>query len=337
MLLKIDPQTKTAIRVSGKKLRECNLDERGLQNILFHSLDRLLPDDELLLIMQSRRWQEEPDLMALDKDGQLYIFELKAWESQSANLLQALRYGQIFGTYTFDDLQLLYEKFEGPDNSLKTTHKAKFEMELAKEAFNQKQVFVIMTNGLDHKTREAIQYWRKSGLDVRPWVYRVYATSNKEILLEISPFAVHDNPYSDLAEGFYILNTNYRNNIKDHDEMVANKKAAAYFSPSKNKIEQLSKGDVVFLYQSGIGIVAVGLANGKLEKRAYQGKSEYPDEEYAMGLYKFKYLDHSITAAEIKEITGVNYRFMSTMFAIDAESGKKLYDQIIQRRKQGKG
>ena len=36
-----------------KRLETFGLDERGLQDILFKSLDRLLPDDGLLLLMQS--------------------------------------------------------------------------------------------------------------------------------------------------------------------------------------------------------------------------------------------------------------------------------------------
>ena len=331
MLLKIDPQTKLATRVTGKRLHDFGLSERDLQNILFRSLDRLLPDDELLLLMQSQRWQEEPDLMALDKHGHLFIFELKVWELKSENILQALRYGQIFGNYGYADLQRLFEKIEGPNKSLKDVHKAKFEVELPEETFNRKQVFVTMTNGLDAKTREAIQYWRKAGLDVRPWVYRVYDGNNAEMMLEVSPFAVNDNPYSDIAEGFYILNTNFRNSTNDHDDMLAHKKAAAYFTPWKYKIERLSKGDIVFMYQSGVGIVAVGVASGKLEKRAYQGKPEYQEEEYAMKLYQFRRVDKPITAAEIKGVTEVDYRFMSTMFAIDAESGRKLYRYIVQK------
>lgn len=324
MLLKINPQTKLVTRVRGKRLRDFGLNERELQDILFNSLERLLPDDELLFIMQSRRWQEEPDLMALDKNGHLYIFELKIWESQSENILQALRYGQRFGTYRYDDLQRLL----GSGKNLKASHKAKFDVDLPDENFNRKQVFIIITNGLDVKTREAIQYWRKSGLDVRPWIYRVFDGDEGDFLLEISPFAVHDNPYSDIAEGYYILNTNYRYSINAHNDMLAHKKASAYSTPWKYKIEQLSRGDVVFLYQSGVGIVAVGTANGRLEKLTYEGKSE---EEYTMKLDQFRYVDNPITAAEIKEQTGINYRFMSTMFAIDAESGAKLHNYVLQK------
>ena len=332
MLLRVDPKTKLATRVPGRRLQEFGLDERGLQDILFHSLDRLLPDDELLLVMQSRQWQEEPDLMAVDKDGQLYIFELKVWESRSENLLQVLRYGQIYGSYTYDDLQRLYAKFDNTGRSLSVAHKARFEVELEEEDFNRAQVFVVITNGLDFKTREAVQYWRKQGLNVRSWVYRVYqGNTNDELLLEVSTFAIKDNPYGDITEGYYILNTNYRNAPQDHEDMLARKKAAAYFAPWKHKIERLSKGDVVFLYQSGVGIVAVGAASGQLEKRSYQGNPQHPDEEYSMSLRQFKQLKHPISAAEIKEVTGVNYRFMSTMFAIDAESGQKLHTYVLNK------
>ena len=55
-----------------------------------------------------------------------------------------------------------------------------------------------------------------AGWMLRPWVYRVYAGGADEMLLEMSPFRVRDNPYEDIAEGYYILNTNVSNNQQDH-------------------------------------------------------------------------------------------------------------------------
>jgi hypothetical protein len=325
MLLGINPKTGYAEKKRTERLQSFGLDERGLQDILFRSLDRLFPDDELILLTQSRQWQEEPDLMAVDKDGKLFIFELKAWESKAANLLQVLRYGQIYGTSKFADMDGWYKKSTDPAQSLSGAHRAKFDVDLPEAQYNRHQVFVVMTNGLDHRTREAIQYWRLCGLDVRPWVYRVYpGQSDNEMLLEMSAFRVRDNPYEDLAEGYFILNTNISNCKEDHEDMLANAKAAAYFDPWKFKIERLSKGDVIFLYKSKAGIVAVGEADGKLMKRAYHGKSEDADEEYSMKLRGFKTVSPPLTAAEIKTITEVNYIFKNTMFGIDAESGKKI-------------
>ena len=329
MLLSIDKTNHLAQKKTGSQLMAIGLDERSLQDILFQTLDRLFPDDELILLMQSRRWQEEPDLMAVDKNGYLYIFELKAWESHPSNLLQVLRYAQLYGPSKYSDLDAWYKKATDPSQALNSAHAAKFGTDLAEEAFNPKQVFVVMTNGLDYKTREAIQYWRSCGLDIRPWVYRIYEGQPNEILLEISAFRVEDDPYEDIAEGYYILNTNISNDETDHDDMLANHKAAAYFDPWKYKIERLAKGDVVYLYQSGVGIVAMGKANGKLVKAPYQGKAEHPDEEYFMKLLDFRKIDPPMIAADIKKVTGVDYRFMQTMFGLDAEAGKAIRQFMI--------
>ena len=328
MLLNVDIQSKIAERIRGVSLKSFGLDERAFQDILYRSLDKLIPDDELLLLMQSRHWQEEPDLMAIDKDGRLYIFELKAWESHSENILQVLRYGQIFGGHKYEDLNRLYRVFGDEGKSLKEAHSALFGENLKEEDFNLGQVFVVMTNGIDFKTREAIKYWRGQGLDVRPWIYRVYQDTNFEMLLEISTFSSADNPYEDIAEGYYILNTNFRNDEDDHKSMLKEKIAAAYFSPWKHKIENISKGDVVFLYQSGVGIVAVGKASGKLKMRNYHADPKHTDEEYYMKLNQFHVLEKPLSASEIKGVTGINHRFMSTMFGVDADNGKKLYKEV---------
>jgi hypothetical protein len=117
----------------------------------------------------------------------------------------------MFGGSRCTDLNAWYQTATGQAQNLKAAHRAKFDVEIREEDFNRRQVFVVMTNGLDYRTREAIQYWQRSGLDVRPWVYRVYRGNADEVLLEISAFRVHDNPYEDLAEGDYILNTNISN------------------------------------------------------------------------------------------------------------------------------
>ncbi len=332
MLLNINTKTRYAEKRRTQRLQSFGIDERGLQDILFASLDRLFPDDELIHLMQSRSWQEEPDLMAVDKSGTLFIFELKAWESHSSNLLQVLRYGQIFGNMKYTELDTWYKKSHASSQSLKIAHAAKFGVDLKEEEFNNKQVFVVMTNGLDSKTREAAQYWRSCGLDVRPWVYRVYEGGADEMLLEMSPFRVLDNPYEDIAEGYYILNTNSSNTQQDHDDMLANGKASAYFDPWKFKIDRLAKGDFIFLYQSGVGIVAYGEADGKLMKAPYQGNPECPDEEHFMKLKNFHLLTTPVTASEIKKITGTNHRFLSTMFGLDAESGNAVKKYILESR-----
>ena len=335
MLLRVHPTTRAATRVTGSPLKTFGLDERGLQDILFRSLDRLIGEDELLLLMQSRHWQEEPDLMALDRDGNLYIFEIKVWESHHENLLQALRYGQLNGALDYDGLNEIWQRIAGSDRPLKEAHQAKFDVRLEPEQFNRRQVFVVLTNGLDVETRRAVKYWRTTGLDVRPWIYRSYALGD-HMLLEIAPFRTADDPLEDQAEGqgdgFYVVNTNFGNEPADDATMLKEKKVAAFFAPWKLKIARLKRGDHIFLYRSGTGIVAIGKADGKLRKAAYHGEVEHKEEEYAMSLLEFALVDSPLSAAEVKTITSnPGLVFRQTMFSLDQDSGEKLYQAARER------
>jgi ribosomal protein L39E len=279
--------------------------------------------------MQSERGKEEPDLMALDRDGKLFIFEIKVWEARSENLLQVLRYGQLFGPYDYERLNEIWQKRNSDGPSLLEVHQAKFEQNLRPEQFNRRQVFVVLTNGLDVDTRQAIRYWRSTKLDVRPWVYRAYQLDDRK-LLEISPFRTEDDPLEDQGEGspgegFYIVNTNKRNASEDDEAMLTTKRVAAYFDPWKYKIARLKKSDTVFLYRSGQGIVAFGKADGKLKKSAYHGNPAHPAEEYSMGLLGFTPVTPPLSASRIKEITGrPTLVFLQTMFSLDPVGGGAL-------------
>ena len=329
MIFKLQKHKHNITRVQRNRLSDIGWKEEDFQKLLFKNMEKVLQDEELLLIMQSRKWQEEPDLMAIGSNGDLYIFELKAWESHEYNLLQALRYGQIYGQYSYESLNDLFLKFFPESQDLLKALNNKFGTSLTAGTMNNQQHFIVITNGLDFKTRQAILYWSEKGIDIRSWVYRVYKLTEDDVLVEFDTFRIREDPYEDIEEGFYILNTNYRNDPSDDEDMINNQKAAAYFDPWKRNIAKLKKGDKVFLYRSGEGVVAVGIASGKLERKPYHGEEKHKDEEYCMKLDKFRKLRQPLPASDIKRITGVNYRFMSTMFAVDKDSGDKLWDFIL--------
>jgi len=261
MNLTYDSKNSNIEKMKLKQLKFFDIDERKLQDILFNSMSSLFPDEELLMIMQSRKWREEPDLMALDKDGNLFIFELKATESHPENILQVLRYAQLYGNMDIEEIDIFYKKFNHTNNSIKDVFQDKFGKELDDKNCNKHQTFVVITNGIEAKTREAIKFWRSCNLDIRPWIYRVFGEDKQLMHLEIVPFRVSlDNPYEDISEGYYILNTNFKNDKTDHDDMLKCKKCAAYFEPWKYNIKKINKSDVIFLYQSTVGIVAFGEA-----------------------------------------------------------------------------
>lgn len=330
MLFKLDTSSGKIDIVERVYPKDFGWDERKLQKLLFDNLDRVIREDELLLIMQSRRWQEEPDLMAIDRQGDLYIFELKAFESHSSNVLQVLRYGQIYGQYDYEQLNNLFLHFAS--EHLIDAHKRRFpDAKLSENAFNKKQHYIVLTNGTDVRTREALLYWEKQGLDIKGWIYRIYRTPSENLYLEFNIYKTIDDPFEDIEEGNFILNTNYSNDPVDDKDMISNKKAAAYHDPWKKSIARMQKSDRVFLYRSGKGIIARGIVKGNLKKADYHGKPTEKDEEYYVELDKFSEMKTPLTASEIKNLTGIDYRFMKTCFSVDKESGNKIWEELTKR------
>ena len=247
-----------------------------------------------------------------------------------------LRYGQLYGQLDFDGLQHIWHRTRGDEQDLSEAHQAKFDVQLSRDRFNQNQIFIVLTNGLDVDTRQAIRYWKSTGLDIRPWVYRAYRFEEK-MLLEILPFREVDDPLEDQAEGagisYYLVNTNLKNDIQDDADMISGKKVAAYFEPWKYKITRIRRGDVVFLYRNGQGVAAFGKADGKLIKGAYHGDLKHADEEFFMKLTGVNLVDPPMTAAELKDITGKQLVFMQTMVSLDEASGAKVQAKLIVRKK----
>jgi len=126
-----------------------------------------------------------------------------------------------------------------------------------------------------------------------------------------------------LTSTFHVLNTNRRHDENDQDHMLNNGIAAAFYDPWKFNIDRLNKGDTVFLYENGVGIVAYGKGSGEtLKKDRYDDKNECHYQE----LSDFKVLEKPLSAAEIKKILGRNIVFLRTMSGMP--DGQKVLNKI---------
>src|SRR5260370_1171480 len=115
--------------VELSSLKEAGGWEKDLENLLAERPQDLIREEKLMIISQEAKWQEEADLLALDREGILYIFELKRAESGVENLLQVIRYGQMFGQATFDDLQQRWSKSQGNSSDLASDHQRYFDLD----------------------------------------------------------------------------------------------------------------------------------------------------------------------------------------------------------------
>ncbi|SJM95529.1 hypothetical protein [Crenothrix polyspora] len=123
---------------------------------------------------------------------------------------------------------------------------------------------------------------------------------------------------------YVFLNTNKRNSHDDHSYMISNGIAAAFYNPWKFKIDTLKKGDVIFLYESGAGIVGVGKADGNTE---ILDKGKDVGETHQQKLINYRSVK-PFSAREIKKLTGTNMRFLHTMFKVKAAHGDLIEQQL---------
>lgn len=127
---------------------------------------------------------------------------------------------------------------------------------------------------------------------------------------------------------YHLLNTNKRHNIEDTKRMLEEEVAAAFYSPWKLNINRIKSGDVVFLYENGVGIIAYGHASGKTLVRDYNGDA---DEFHYQHLDNFQVLKEPIKASEAKRILNANIVFLRTMVSVS--DGEKLFDVAESREK----
>ena len=326
MLFKLnkDSNREEYTKVKRVTLKEIGWKEKDLENLISHNIVDFISSNELMTFFTERPRQEEPDILALDKNGDLYIFELKRWSGKEENLLQVLRYGQLYRKNNYDELNSMYQKYRKNDNaSLLEDHYKYFSIQksnkLTEDDFNTKQHFIIVTNGVDQSTIESIVYWKNNGLDIDAIVYWVFEIAG-EYYIEFNMYSQTED-FLEYENNCYVLNTNSRHNEICTNAMLKEHKAAAYYPGWREKIKKFQKNDIVFLYQSGKGIIAYGYADGNLKMQSYDG---YEDYEYYMHLNEFRELKKTISAAEMKDITKQGFNFRQTLFSISEEAAKKL-------------
>ena len=327
-----DNPSKSA-RIAIKQAGELQIKEKVIEDFLVANLMELLPEEQLMILGQERSWQEEADILALDRNGVLYIFELKRWQSSSENLLQVLRYGQKFGRFSYEKLQTQARRMGDKDIVLQLAHQRHFDLKepLAEEAFNVEQRFVVVTNGVDEDTLEAIQYWYEKGIKIESLTYKLYEIGGNAFL-QFETFNPEKQLILETNPGTFIVNTNstYMSDAwKDMLNDGKTGKASAYYD-KKGAVRKITKGSTVFLYHNGRGVVACGKAQSEYQSCDYDGNK---DAEYFVPL-KFDWAlpnqeewnAKAVKAWEINGKTGASNRFRQTVFNASAEMAKAIQD-----------
>ena len=272
MLYKLVKSTGQPNSLEPLEFIEVNL-EKHLENLLADSLFEVLYEEARLLpIHQEERGQPVADIYALNEKGELVIFELKRGPVGDDAVLQALRYAQNAGKWTYTEIEEKFKKYskQHPQliskcDKLTDAHKEAFNLDLALNEwdFNKKQHLIVVGSASDEALVNAVAYWRQQGISIEFLPYRIYKIGDKEYFEFFAlPFDRHNNPGS--RKGV-LFDTNKSWNENSIWDMMEKKRVAAY-GTSRVAVGCLKKDDIVFFSHKGLGIVAAAKVIGKLQK-----------------------------------------------------------------------
>ena len=326
--------------VQIRKPADVGLKEKDIEDFLKSRLSEIVSEDALMLIGQERPFREEADLLALDEEGILYIFELKRWESNKENILQVMRYGQIFGRYPYEELERLARRQQKLEGALKEKHQEYFALDnpLEESKFNHDQVFVLVTNGMDKDTISAVEFWAQKGVRIECSPYRIYEIGSTPYI-QFDTYNPNDEISVEESTNYFIVNTNATYMPDAWRDMLANNKASAYYD-RKRSICRLSKNSHVYLYHTGVGVIAKGVATEDYQMTAYQGDENaefYVPLNFCWTLSDDgEWNERSPKAWQINERMDSSHKFRNTVFAITQDMAEAI-DNIFQKNQSAAG
>lgn len=124
---------------------------------------------------------------------------------------------------------------------------------------------------------------------------------------------------------YFLLNTNKTNSIIDHNTILKQGIAATFEDDYIVKMNRIKKGDVVFLYESGSGIVAYGIGSGENIDEPNPEKIDHKSMRYQI-LSNFSLLDKPLSAKDVKRVLNNDIPFAQTLSRI--KNGEILFQHI---------
>lgn len=125
------------------------------------------------------------DLLALDRQGDAVVVELKRGRTPRDVLAQALEYASFVEGLGYDGLEAILRKYTGEDVAvLSDAHAAEFEIGDGQAvAFNKDQHVVIVGSEITPEIRQTSAFLRKRGLDVACVEFGFFKTASGERIM----------------------------------------------------------------------------------------------------------------------------------------------------------
>jgi hypothetical protein len=127
------------------------------------------------------------DLLALDKEGNTAILELKRERTPRETIAQALEYASWVEGLEHEKLEQIFQDYMGNDTqSLSEYHKAYFKLEEAEGvSFNKDQRIVVVGYDISPEIRQTAVFLRKKGIRATCIEFNYFQDKSKEQLMSV--------------------------------------------------------------------------------------------------------------------------------------------------------
>ncbi len=283
-------------------------------------------------IFQERQLQAEADVYALNKAGDLVIFELKRGLAYEDAVLQAIRYAQDASQWPYSELERRYDVYmqkKGMTTAkLLDAHKEAFQLEnpIPISNFNRRQHLYVVGNAANEGLIRALNYWKTQGLSVEFLPYRIYDIQGQRYVEFFSfPYDYHRNPAT--VKGI-LFDTNRSYDEDAIWEMMEKKRVAAY-GDIKHVVEYLNPRDIVFFCHKWVGVVAAAEVTGA--PRPEGDDEEYRDVRFLTPVpTRGEGIQRAMTAAQVSQLTGRTFFWARTIKVpyLDRNEAQKLLTEL---------
>lgn len=282
MLLKISLKRKEVLEKSS--LKSMGKKEIDLENWMAEHLHSLLKNLEMWRIHQETTSKSEADIIALDKEGNTIIFELKRESADYKSIGQIFSYWVKIANMNYEELEKI-AKNHYKDNSIELNikHFQEFNLRnvISKEDFNEKSYLLVVAESASDNLWNIISFLRsRYGIPLGFIKFEVY-DSDKDILIYFDTSDAekmigedesddYEDEVVDEEERYFWYNTDNQNEeIRHKHDMIFKIGVAATYGPISygEKLKRAKIGDHIFAYANKEGIRAYGLVTGEWDGR----------------------------------------------------------------------
>lgn len=207
------------------------------------------------------------DLLALDRTGGVVIIELKKDRTPRDIVAQTLDYASWVRTLTTPQIYDLAERFTS--KRLTTAYQDNFG-ERIPEQLNTTHSMLIVASELDPASRRIVEYLSEEhGVSINTAFFNVFEADGKEWLT--TDFLLDQAEVEERSErkvrppwsGYYFVNAGLDENRSWEDYKRYGFISAGGGEFYSKRLDQLSVGDKVFVYDKGNGYIGYGLVNAE--------------------------------------------------------------------------